>query len=262
MDSDCLENTMKISGTDMKAEILQVVDDTFEWETDTGAPRVYSNTISRKPELPPATFSDDPVALSIMSYLIWLKNPHRRWVNLAEVGVPSDEARRMACELRTYYTHRNTMKTLMGQPITEFQHKMISFLMDTRSLTTDEQGILYRLPYFWQEDQALDRVFESATDLGSEFPGGLTVHMTATLTPIREVFKSRKSGDLVQFWFANSDGQRCLYDVRADNKLISVFRSLFRQPSLQVECDAQRQTLPGSHIRTRFWRLMNLEIAQ
>lgn len=245
----------------MKAEILHVVDDDFEWEIGTAAPRVYNNAIGQKPELPPATFSDDPVALSIQSYLIWLKNPHRRWVNLEEVGTPTAEARAMAHDLRTYYTHRNTMKTLMGQPTTEFQHKMISFLMDLRSLTVDEQGILYRLPYFWQEDLALDRIFEQATDLGSEFPGGLTVHMIAPLTPIREVFKSRKSGDFVQFWFANSDGQRCMYDVRADNKLISVFRSLFRQSSLQVECDAHRQTLPGSHIRTRFWRLMNLEIA-
>jgi hypothetical protein len=245
----------------MKAEILHVVDDDFEWEIGTATPRVYNNAASRKPELPPATFSDDPVALSIQSYLIWLKNTHRRWVNLEEVGQVTSEARAMAHDLRTYYTHRNTMKTLMGQPITEFQHKMISFLMDLRSLTVDEQGILYRLPYFWQEDLALDRIFEQATDLGSEFPGGLTVHMTAPLTPIREVFKSRKSGDFVQFWFANSDGQRCMYDVRADNKMISVFRSLFRRPSLQVECDAQRQTLPGSHIRTRYWRLMNLEIA-
>jgi len=245
----------------MKSEILQVIDNDFEWATDIETPRVYNNAISRKPELPPVTFSDDPVALSIMSYLIWLKNPHRRWVNLEEVGTPTAEARAMAHDLRTYYTHRNTMKTLMGQPVTEFQHKMISFLMELRPLTTDEQGILYRLPYFWQEDLALDRIFESAIDIGSEFPGGLTVHMTAPLTPLREVLKSRKGGDFVQFWFVNSDGQRCLYDVGADNKLLSVFRSLFRQPSLQVTCDAQRQVLPGSHIRTQFWRLINLEVA-
>jgi hypothetical protein len=241
-------------------QVVQLEDD-FDILSDTATPRVYNTIMNCKPEPSVAEFSDDPVALSITSYLIWLKNPQRRWVSVDEVAQVAPEARSMAQELRSYYLHRGTMKILQGHQPTEFQNKMMGLLADTRRLKTDELGLLYRLPYFWQEDLALDRVFEQATDLGSEFPGGLTVHMTAPLTPIREIFKSRKSGDLVQFWFANSDGQRCMYDVRADNKMISVFRSLFRQPSLQVECDAHRQALPGSHIRTRFWRVMNLEIA-
>ena len=212
-----------------------------------------------------ATFSDDPVALSIQSYLIWKSNPHRKWVPVDEVGRVTPEARAMAQELRTYFLHRNTMKILTGQQPTEFQNKMMGLLSDTRPLQQDELGILYRLPYFWQEDLALDQVFEGAANIdvkpaGPHLPVWHTVTTHACLTPIREVLKSRKSGDFVQFWFATHDGERCMYAVRADNSLISMFRSLFRRESIQIKATAMLHRMPGSHIRTNYWKLSGLEI--
>jgi hypothetical protein len=215
-----------------------------------------------KKEIPDAVFKDDPVALSITSYLIWIKNPHRRWVTIDEVGQVVPEARAMAHELRQYFLHRGTMKVLQGQTPTEFQYKMNAFLSDIRPLKTDELGLLYRLPYFWQEDMALDRVFEGATDITVDHEPQLRhITMIAPLTPIREVLKSRRSGDMVQFWFANTEGQRCVYTVRSDNSLISVFRSLYKQEKLQIKAQASWHQLPGSHIRTRFWKLSALELA-
>jgi hypothetical protein len=211
-------------------------------------------------QVPLATFSDDPIALSIQSYLIWKSNPSRRWVPVDEVGKVTPEAREMAHDLRTYFLHRNTMKVLQGQTPTEFQYKMNGLLNDIRPLKVDEMGLLYRLPYFWQEDLALDQVFEGASQIELDVPGryGITTH--ARLTPIREVLKSRKSGDFVQFWFANADGERCMYAVRADNSLISVFRSLFRRESMQVKATAMLHRMPGSHIRTNYWKLSGLEL--
>jgi hypothetical protein len=212
-----------------------------------------------------AEFSDDPVALSIQSYLIWRNNPHRKWVPVDEVGRVTPEARTMAQELRTYFLHRNTMKVLQGQQPTEFQHKMMGLLSDIRPLQIDELGLLYRLPYFWQEDMALDLVFEGATAIdvnpaGPDLPVWHQVTTHARLTPIREVLKSRKSGDFVQFWFATHNGERCMYAVRADNSLISLFRSLFRRESMQVKATALLHRMPGSHIRTSYWKLSGLEI--
>lgn len=213
-----------------------------------------------KKEVPDATFEDDPVALSITSYLIWLKNPSRRWVPVTEVGRVTAEAREMAHDLRRYFLHRSTMKVLQGQTPTEFQYKLNAFLSDIRPLKIDELGLLYRLPYFWQEDLALDQVFEGATQIDLGGPGHYSVTTHTRLTPVREVLKSRKSGDFVQFWFSDTDGHRAVYEVKSDNKLISVFRSLYRQPSLQIKAQAQMQALRGSHIKTRFWRLNNLEL--
>lgn len=221
----------------------------------------HGYSVEKKPvEVPDATFSDDPVALSITSYLIWLKNPSRRWTDLSEVGRPTAEARHLAHELRDYYTKRHTMKALMGQTPTEFQHKMISFLMDERPLKVDEKGLLYRLPYFWQEDMALDKIFEGAQDLDEDKPPVFSMTTFTTLTPIREVLRSRRSGDFVQFWFNNTSGERCVYDVKSDNKLLSVFRSLFKRPELQISCFSKMERLKGSHIRTKYWRLSNLEL--
>jgi hypothetical protein len=227
-------------------------------------PKVYNNAAGRKPEPVLARFSDDPVALSIQSYLIWKSNPHRRWVPVNEVGRVTPEARAMAQELRTYFIHRNTMKVLQGQTPTEFQYKMNGLLHDIRPLPQDELGLLYRLPYFWQEDLALDQVFEGATniDIKSAGPNMIwhTVTTHACLTPICEVFKSRKSGDFVQFWFATHDSERCMYAVRADNPLISLFRSLFRRESMQVKATATLHRMPGSHIKTSYWKLSELEL--
>ena len=244
-------------------QIVNVIDDDDDFDILT--PKVYNNAAGRKPEPVLAKFSDDPVALSIQSYLIWKSNPSRRWVPVDEVGRVTPEAREMAHELRKYFLHRNTMKVLQGQTPTEFQYKMNGLLTDIRPLQQDEQGLLYRLPYFWQEDLALDQVFEGATNIDAKPDSPhLPVfrHMTThvRLIPIREVLRSRKSGDFVQFWFADSDGERYVYAVRSDNSMISLFRSLFKQESIQVKAQAMLNRLPGSHIRTTYWKLSNLEL--
>ena len=252
-----------MSNTFQAPQLINVIDD--EDDFDILTPRVYNNASARKPEPVLAEFSDDPVALSIQSYLIWKSNPARRWVAFSEVGRVTPEARQMAQELRTYFIHRNTMKVLRGQTPTEFQYKMNGLLHDIRPLQHDELGLLYRLPYFWQEDLVLDQVFEGATDIdvkpaGPHLPVWRHVTVHAKLTPIREVLKSRKSGDFVQFWFASMDGERYMYAVRADNSLISVFRSLFKRESMQVKAQATLSRLAGSHIRTSFWKLSGLEL--
>ena len=240
--------------------ILDLVDDFESLMTDK-----TKEAVKKAREVPDATFEDDPVALSITSYLIWKSKPHRRWVPITEVGRVVPEAREMAHELRKYYLQRNTMKLLMGRPHTEFQLKMDQFLSDIRPLKIDELGMLYRLPYFYQEDLALDQVFEGATNIEAKPDGPhlpvirhITTH--ARLTPIREVLRSRKSGDFVQFWFADSVGQRHVYAVRADNSMISLFRSLFKRELIQIKAQAMLNRLPGSHIRTTYWKLSNLEL--
>ena len=225
-------------------------------------PQVYNNATARIPKapVPDAVFSDDPLALSVTSYLIWKSNPHRRWVSVSDVGRPSPEARDLAHEIRRYYLHRNTINVLQGQTPTEFQYKMNGFLADIRPLKTDEQGLLYRIPYFYQEDLALDAIFEGADQPEMDGPTlyGTTSH--TILTPIQEVLRSRKSGDFVQFWFSDTSGHRCVYDVKADNKLLSVFRSLFKQKELPVKCYYKMEKLRGSHIQTRYWKLSGLEL--
>ena len=244
--------------------VLNIVELEDDFDTLSG-PQIWNNAVARKPEPLMAKFSDDPVALSIQSYLIWKNNPHRRWIPVEEVGRVTPEARQMAQELRTYFLHRNTMKVLQGQQPTDFQNKMNGLLSDIRPLQQDEMGLLYRLPYFWQEDLALDQVFEGATDVeatqaGPDLP--IIKHMTThvRLTPLREVLRSRKSGDFVQFWFSDFEGQRHVYAVRADNSMISLFRSLFRKESIQVKAHAMLNRLAGSHIRTTYWKLSGLEL--
>lgn len=249
-----------MSNTFQEPQIVNIIDDDI-----LATPTVYNNaTVATAREVklpvPDAVFSDDPLALSVTSYLMWKSNPQRRWVPVNEVGRPSPEARDLAHEIRRYYLHRNTMKVLQGQTPTEFQYKMNGFLADIRPLKTDEQGLLYRIPYFYQEDLSLDAIFEGADQPEIDGPGLYSLTSHTVLTPMQEVFRSRKGGDFIQFWFSDTSGHRCVYDVKADNKLISVFRSLFKQKELPVKCYSKMERLRGSHIRTRYWRLSNLEL--
>lgn len=247
---------------ELKDDFDELFSDLDDWkkqyvnEKDTLDPKIPLP----KKEVPDAVFSDDPLALSVTSYLIWKSNPARRWVSVSDVGRPTPEAREMAQEIRKYYLHRGTMKVLMGQTPTEFQYKMNGFLADIRPLKTDEQGLLYRIPYFYQEDLALDRVFEGADQIDMDGPLMYSITNHTTLTPILEILKSRRSGDFCQFWFSDTSGHRCVFEVKSDNKLLSIFRSLFKQEKLPISCYSKMEKLRGSHIKTRYWRLTNLEL--
>jgi hypothetical protein len=69
-------------------------------------------------------------------------------------------------------------------------------------LTTEELGLLYKLPYFYQEDCALEQVV--ATTVSAEFQLPHLSQLTDyTLTPVVEILKSRKGGESVEFVYRN-----------------------------------------------------------
>jgi hypothetical protein len=203
----------------------------------------YTRDLKQKSESPKASFSDDPLALSCASWRIFKDEPERRWTNLDVVKATSED-RAMAQSIRDYYNQRYTMQVLKGRQLTEYQQKTAQFLSGLYHLKTDELGLLYKLPYFYTEDCGIDIVVESTESY--ERPLNRT-HDKYTLTPVKQIFRTRKSGEIVQFWYRDQDRHAVLIQCKGTDPLLNMLRGLFSQPQIHVQSHVKLAAFDGPH---------------
>jgi hypothetical protein len=199
-----------------------------QWATDLDPRMILDKDQSSK-----ATFSDDPLALSCASYRIYKEEPARRFVNIDLVKA-TQEDRVHAQAIRDYYNQRYTMRVLKGRQLTEYQQKAAQFLSGLHHLTTEELGLLYKLPYFYEEDRALEQVVAATASVEFQLPH-LSQLTEYTLTPVVEILKSRKGSELVEFVYRDQCNHAVMIVVRASDNMAHMLRGLFRQPSIQVQ---------------------------
>ncbi len=203
----------------------------------------YTRDHKQKLESPKATFSDDPLALSCASWRIFKDMPERRWTNLDVVKAASED-RAMAQRIRDYYNQRYTMQALKGRQLTEYQQKTAQFLSGLYHLTADELGLLYKLPYFYTEDCGIDSVVESTQSYERSLN---RTHNKYVLAPVKEIFRTRKSGEIVQFWYRDQDQHAVLIQCRGTDPLLPMLRGLFSQPQIQVQSYVKFAAFDGPH---------------
>jgi hypothetical protein len=189
--------------------------------------------LTKYSDSPRASFADDPLALSCASYRIYKNNPARRFVNIDTVKA-TQEDRNQAQAIRSHYSNAYTMKVLKGRPLTEYQQKTAEFLSGLYHLTTEELGLLYKLPYFYEEDLALELV--TTKTVSAEFTLPHLSELTEyTLTPVVEILKSRKGGEWTEFVYQDQNNHAVMMVVRAGDNMAHMLRGLFRQPCIQVQ---------------------------
>lgn len=186
-----------------------------------------------KPAAPKASFPDDPLALSCASYRLYKEEPQRRFTNIDLVNATTED-RVQAQAIRDYYNQRYTMRVLKGKQLTEYQQKTAQFLSGLHHLTTEELGLLYKLPYFYEEDRALEQVVSKTTSTEFRLPH-LSEMTEYTLVPLVEIFKSRKAGEFVEFVYQDQNNQAVVMIVRASDNMATMLRGLFRQPSIKIQ---------------------------
>ena len=226
MDKTTLSDQLKnlFESLDPNKDSNQIVYDLFE---DDGG---YNNI--KKPAAPRAMFYDDPLALSCASYRIYKNEPARRFTNI-EIVKATQEDRDQAQAIRDYYNQRYTMRALKGQQLTEYQQKTAQFLSGLHHLTNDELGLLYKLPYFYDEDCAFEQVTEQTASVEYKHPYR-SVITDYQLTPVVEIFKSRKGGELCCFFYRDQNGQGVKISCRSSDSIAYMLRSLFNQPTIHV----------------------------
>jgi len=198
------------------------------------------------------TFAEDPVALAWASYRVYLSNPANRWADFADVEV-TEHDRAVAQEIRSYYTGRILMDTM-----NEFRKKLYGLLIGETGLKKKDIGLLYRLPYFYVEDTALDQVIAQ-----TEAPKAALAQATiaGTFTIIKRIQVSRRSVESVQFWLQHHKKTApFMIAVKADNPMLPLLQNVLER-GLPISATAHFKTHRGYHRNRGFYQLGNVKLA-
>lgn len=227
----------------MNLKTMNILSDVFELE------RVPS---------PECVFADDPIALSCAAYRLWQKNPVDRWPDLNDM-VPEPQDREQSQAIRKYYADRLILSFLQQEHnISSFRRNLYGLVTNSIQLKKNEIGMVYRLPYFYDEDTALDQLVADTTSadvphMGSELTGEFLLK--------KRITKSRRSGEFVQFWLTRT-GDTAAYAVmlKNDNPLLSLLNSVLSRP---VTLKARVWTKPfrGHHRDRWYYQLGDLKLA-
>lgn len=191
--------------------------------------KLLTDAPEEKPE-PIAKFHDDPIALACASYRHYKINQGDRWREFDRCTV-TDEDREQAQKIRSYYGPKLTMAALTNGNVSQFRAKLGAFLTGNYQLTEREVGLLYKLPYFYIEDCALDSIIESTvTARYTSSP----VAQSMTLVPLVKILKARKGGEVVQYWFKSNEGYGCVLPVQSTNTLKSIVEGLMYRDRIEV----------------------------
>ena len=215
------------------------------------------------PTLPCISFKDDPIALSCASYRHWLSHPGTRWLDLDAVTV-THEDRTTASKIREYYRGRITWSQLKyGGTLSDFRSKLGKLVCGDLNITKNELGLIYRLPYFYAEDCAMDRVIEQTSDdvTKNKIIGINLGQIDGTYRLIERIFKSRRSRESVDFWLM-SDLCRspCLISVDHQNPLLSMLTGVLAQDNIRLRSYLFPKQHRGYHRARAYYQLGNAEV--
>jgi hypothetical protein len=221
---------------------------TLDWADDFAA---------KAPE-PDMAFADDPVALAWAAYRVYLTNPANRWADFADVEVTVHD-RAVAQEIRSYYTGRILMDTMKSKnPMSEFRKKLYGLLIGETGLKKKDVGLLYRLPYFYVEDTALDQVI-AQTEAPKAALAQATI--TGTFNLIKRIQVSRRSVESVQFWLQHHKKTApFMIAVKADNPMLPLLENVLER-GLPISATAHFKIHRGYHRNRGFYQLGNVKLA-
>jgi hypothetical protein len=212
-------------------------------------------------------FEQDPVALGCAAYRIWTENHITRWMDFEHVTVEAED-RDHADRIRKYYQERTQhilIDILKNGPtaVSEFRKKLSLIVSNQmHEYTEQDRGILYKLPYFYNEDTALERLFDM--NAPAEYYRSLADRNPQPeqfrLTLVDSILISRKHGETTQYWFRD-DATPSLYQwtVKNDNPLHSLVRSVVQRDWIDVR--ALAITKHVRHMNNSVYRsIFNVEL--
>lgn len=228
------------------------IDDFDEWKKDFEQLSLKSSD--------PLIFKDDPVAMAIAVHRRWKEIPTMgvRWADLEDARI-TDQDRQISAELRKYYADRIMMTMLGNNKISEFRRKLYGVVTNSVSLLKNEIGLLYRLPYFYEEDLALDRVLAQTQPVQRQES---TERIQGRFAVIESVLRSRRAGDYTQLWMIR-DGSSAPYmiTIKSDNPYHRLIVKLLEQPR-ELNAWAHVKYHNGHHRGRGYYMLSDIELAQ
>lgn len=206
----------------------------------------------------PVVFKDDPVAMAIAVHRRWKETPTpgNRWADLETAQITAED-RQVSAELRKYYADRILLTMLGNNKISDFRRKLYGVVTNSLSLNKGDIGLLYRLPYFYEEDLALDRVVEQTQSVAQREP---TERVQGRFTVIERIYRSRRSGDYTQLWMTR-EGSTAPYmlTIKADNPYHRLVVNLLEEPR-QLSAWSHAKHHQGHHRGRAYYMLGDIEL--
>lgn len=208
---------------------------------------------------PDQVFHDDPVALACASYRTFLETSIR-WTDLKDAtAIEQDHVQ--AAEIRKYYSDRILMSAVAAcGEMSEFRRKLYGLLIGQTGLKKRDIGLLYRLPYFYAEDTAMDQVMALTKTVSTNAPR--TRDVIGHFQLIQRIDVSRRSGETVQLWLQKGTDTTTPYMIAAkgDNPFLSLVESVLKLP-VKLTATAYLKHHRGHYRDRLYYQLGNLEIA-
>lgn len=237
---------------------LQIVDSS-PWTQDIFEDiEVMESVKKTEPVSRPIALLDDPIALACASYNFWRLGGYR-WASI-ETMTPTEQDRQQAELIRSYYRARITFERLRSnteQPISEFRRKLMGIIDGYYQITEKDLGILYRLPYFYEEDLAHDDIVARFPSMGARSFGD----NSATFSLYRRVLVSRQRYETVQLWLQTDayEAATCIA-VRADNPLLPLLEGIVAQGPMTVTARWRIRHLSGYHHGHEYHSIDNIAL--
>lgn len=210
------------------------------------------------PASSPMVFRDDPVAMAVAVYRTHCEHPARgdRWAKLESAEISAQD-RTISAEIRKYYADRIVLSMLRNKSISAFRRKLYGVVTNSMQLQSNDIGLLYRLPYFYQEDCAVDRVV-SATKSAAE--SALVHRIQDKFTVIERVLRSRASGEYSQFWMQGETRTAAfLLSVKCDNPFHRMITAIVQRP-VTLSAWAHVKMHKGHHPGWSYYMLGDIEL--
>ena len=214
-----MENISAHSGTDMTTAPTISID----WDT-------FLASVDAPPEVPIA-FKDDPIAMACASYRLSQQGGFA-WLDFHAATVEPQD-RETAADIRKYYADRLLITALKSNGVmSEFRRKLYGVVTDSYQVKKSEEGLLYRLPYFYAEDTGLDHVMSQTQS--ASMADAATAKIAGKFTLVKKIFCSRaNAGSYWQFWFVrNNSPVPFMVEIKNDNVLYKLFDTLTQQPQM------------------------------
>lgn len=232
---------------------MQVKTMLLDFETD----ELFAKPDAKKPDTRPLALAQDPLALSWASYQITKKNPQRRWTSLEDLSaMPWDIE--MADTTRRYYRDKIMMANLRGTPMTKFKQDLYD-ICNNGVMTHDHLGMIYRLPYFYEEDTTQELLFSSHPTVEGRV-GSIAERQTRTLVPIQRLMRSRARNEVVQFWFKDEHNRLVMWAVTYSNTLRPLVESIFEKGPVTLSAFFHVQSAKHSNHKFQFWQIGDVRI--
>jgi hypothetical protein len=219
----------------------------------------WTTSFEEKPA-PLVALPADPVACACASYRVWKENPARRWEDIETVVVWQDDIDE-AERLKKYYRDRmiiQTLKSTNGITRSRFKQKLAKLVVNELPITKTEIGLLCRLPYFYEEDLALDSIVADTND--SAVQGTMCHAYRGIFTPLKTVLVSRSTGDYYHYWFTDSKRTPYSLVIRTDNPLRNMFEVIYKKGPMHLHANIYPKNMRG-YRNHRYYQLESVELA-